>query len=219
MPKLKQAKLPFVKIPALPVKEQKCKEEPNLKQATLSSLKGVVVVEDLQRRKNILDNPRESDEIILTTLNYLMQKRPCKEVIDSTGIALTMKKLEKHSNTEISQKAKELRKSWKPNDSTKCQPTVEVRYDNLTRHIRRKAVQLFCEALGGQEEDDKLADSVEREIFHKCERLISKTYRKNVRKIVFILRHQETKKNELKQGDVTFVQFVANNINLPQRRS
>jgi len=181
---------------------------PKLMQATLSSLKGVVIVEDFQRHKNVLENSGESKEVILTTLSYLNKKKPCKEVISSIGIGQTLKKLQEHSDEEIVAAVKNLCKYWELEGEIKIQPTVEVRYDNLTRHIRRNALRLFTEALGGKEEDEKLADILEKEIFHQNKRLISKSYRKTVRKIVFTLRHKENEKIALKSGKVTQVEFV-----------
>ncbi|GFS56263.1 transcription elongation factor A N-terminal and central domain-containing protein 2 [Trichonephila clavipes] len=180
-----------------------------LKQATLTSLKGVVVVEDFIRHKNILNNQKESEETILNTLDDLTKKRPCKEVISSTGIGNSLQVLGNHINERIANKAKKLIELWELDGSSKKQPTVEVRYDNLTRHIRRRAVRLFTEALGGQEADEKSADILEKEIFYKCKRLISKSYKRTVRKIVFVLRHQEKRRKALKKGQITHSQLVS----------
>ncbi|GFT27457.1 transcription elongation factor A N-terminal and central domain-containing protein 2 [Nephila pilipes] len=179
-----------------------------LKQATLTSLKGVVVVEDFIRHKNILNNPKESEETILNTLDNLRKKKPSKEVISTTGIGNTLQVLENHSNERIVNEVKKLIKLWELNGSSKSQPTFEVRYDNLTRHIRRSAVRLLTETLGGQETDEKFADTLEKEIFYKCNRLTSKSYKRTVRKIVFVLRHQEKRREALKKGQTTHVQFV-----------
>ncbi|PRD29539.1 UNVERIFIED_CONTAM: Transcription elongation factor A N-terminal and central domain-containing protein 2 [Trichonephila clavipes] len=206
-----------------------------LKQATFTSLKGVVVVEDFIRHKNILNIQKESEETILNTLDDLTKKRPCKEVISSTGIGTftflilliylillnvlknitgttesnSLQVLGNHINERIANKAKKLIELWELDGSSKKQPTVEVRYDNLTRHIRRSAVRLFTEALGGQEADEKSADILEKEIFYKCKRLISKSYKRTVRKIVFVLRHQEKRRKALKKGQITHSQLVS----------
>lgn len=179
-----------------------------LKQATLTSLKGVVVVEDFIRHRNILNNKIESEETILNTLDDLTKKKPCKEVISSTGIGNTLQVLENHLNEKIAKKAKKVIKFWELDGSSKNQPTVEVRYDNLTRHVRRTAIRLFTEALGGQEIDEKCADILEKEIFYKCRRLISKSYKRTVRKIVFVLRHQEKRREAFKKGYITHLQLV-----------
>ncbi|CAL1293076.1 unnamed protein product [Larinioides sclopetarius] len=180
-----------------------------MKQATLTSLKGVVVVEDFTRYKNALDNQEESEENVLRILNSLKEKKPCKDVISSTGIGKTLQTLENHPNKRITTEVAKLIQMWDLLGSSKRQPTVEVRYDNLTRHIRRTSVRLFAEALGGQENDEQCADILEKEIFHKCNKLITKSYKRTVRKIVFTLRHQEKKRKALKKSETTHLQFVA----------
>lgn len=188
---------------------------PRLIQTTISSLKGVVVVEDFIRHKNILDNAGESEECVLNALNYLKKKKPCKEVINSTGIGPTLKSLLNHSNADIANEAKNLRDYWAIDTTTsKSQPTVEVRYDNLTMHIRKTSVNFFLKELGGAEVDEKLADVVEREIFHKCKRLISKSYRRTVRKVVFILRHHKDQNEALKEGQISPTEFVKKYLRL-----
>lgn len=181
---------------------------PKLKQATISSLKGVVVVEDFIRYKNVLDNPNESDDYKLNALNHLKQKKPAKEIIINTGIGTTLKTLINHPNEDIKNEVKKLCESWDIDAKTKHQPTIEVKYDNLTLHIRRTSVKFFLKELGGEEEDEKLADIVEKEIFHKCKRLISKSYRKTVRKIIFVLRHESSENSALKQGKISPTEFV-----------
>lgn len=179
-----------------------------LKQATISSLKGVVVVEDFQRHKNVLENPVESKENILKSLSYLKKKKPCGEVISSIGIGETLQNLQKHSDDDVVIAVKDLCNYWKLDSDKKTQPTIEVRYDNFTRYFRRNAVKLFTSALGGTEEDEKIADVLEREIFHQNKRLLSKSYKKMVRKIVFALRHRESEKTSLKNGTITQVELV-----------
>lgn len=58
------------------------------------------------------------------------------------------------------------------------------------------------------QEDEKLADILEREIFHKCKRLISKSYRKTVRKIIFVLRHEKSENIAFKEGKISPTEFV-----------
>ncbi|XP_054724232.1 transcription elongation factor A N-terminal and central domain-containing protein 2-like [Uloborus diversus] len=181
---------------------------PKLKQATLSSLKGVVIMEDFIRHKNLLNNEDESDDAKLESLTYLKGKKPSKEIISSTGIGAVLRSFENHGNKKIADEAKDLCKFWELHTSQKCQPTVEVRYDNLTRHIRRTSTRLFAAELGDGEEDEKTADALEKEIFHKCNRFISKSYRKTVRKITFVLRHDGAEKEAFKNGKISPSQFV-----------
>ncbi|XP_035207545.1 transcription elongation factor A N-terminal and central domain-containing protein 2-like isoform X1 [Stegodyphus dumicola] len=179
-----------------------------LKQATLSSLKGVVVVEDFLRHKNVLESEDETEDVILKSLSYLKMKKPAKEVLSSTGIGVVVKALENHTSEKISNEAKNLSKLWVLDGECKRQPTVKVRYDNLTRHIRRTSVKFFLKELGENEKNEKIADILEREIFNQSNRLISKSYKKTVRKIIFVLRHDAAENAALKNGKVTPVSFA-----------
>ncbi|GIX87822.1 transcription elongation factor A N-terminal and central domain-containing protein 2 [Caerostris darwini] len=179
-----------------------------MKQATLTSLKGVVVVEDLLRHKSILDNSKETEDII-NALNYLKKKKPCKEVIASTAIDKSLQELKSNPNKSIVEEAEKLINLWELNGSSKIQPTFEVRYDNLTRHIRRNAVRLFTEALGGLESDEICADTIEKEIFHHYKRLISKPYKKTVRKVVFMFKHQKKEREALRKHQMSYMQLLA----------
>ena len=51
-----------------------------LKQSTLHSLAGVVVLEDLQRARQQLESHTESEETKCRLLRQLREKRPAKEV-------------------------------------------------------------------------------------------------------------------------------------------
>ncbi|GIZ01829.1 transcription elongation factor A N-terminal and central domain-containing protein 2 [Caerostris extrusa] len=114
-----------------------------------------------QDTKSILDNSKETEDII-NALNYLKKKKPCKEVIASTAIDKSLQELKSNPNKSIVEEAEKLINLWELNGSSKIQPTFDVRYDNLTRHIRRNAVRLFTEALGGLESDEICADTIEK---------------------------------------------------------
>lgn len=66
-------------------------------------------------------------------------------------IGKTLKSLENHPNEDIVNEVKRICELWELTSEVKRQPTVEVRYDNLTLHIRKTSVKLFLKELGGQE--------------------------------------------------------------------
>ena len=65
-------------------------------------------------------------------------------------VGKTLKALENHPNKDIVSGAKKLSEYWELNVQ-KHQPTMEVRYDNLTLHIRKTSVKFFLKELGGNE--------------------------------------------------------------------
>ena len=75
-------------------KKSEC-ETKHLKQTTLQSLAGVVVLEELEHAKNILESEHETTERKLEVLNGLKNKKPSKEVLVKVGIGKTVKKLGK----------------------------------------------------------------------------------------------------------------------------
>ena len=67
----------------------------HLKQTTLQSLAGVVVIEELEQAKKVLESEHETAERKLEVLSRLKSKKPSKEVLVKVGIGKTVKKLSK----------------------------------------------------------------------------------------------------------------------------
>ena len=67
----------------------------HLKQTTLQSLAGVVVLEDFVQAKKILESDEETIERKLDVLQGLKNKKPSKEVLIKVGIGKTVRKLSK----------------------------------------------------------------------------------------------------------------------------
>ena len=89
------------------------KQEPRKVQSSLFSLKGVVVVEDLVRAKKLLKEEHVEEERKVTVLRELGEKRPSTELLESTGIGRTVRKLSKEGEGEVKVEATKVYRSWK----------------------------------------------------------------------------------------------------------
>ncbi|KAK7079463.1 Transcription elongation factor A N-terminal and central domain-containing protein 2 [Halocaridina rubra] len=190
-----------------------------MKQATIESLSGVVIIEDLERAKIILGRSDTSVELKVDTLQSLRQKNPAKEVLLKTGIGKTVHKLCKHENEQIAKEATGVYKKWKESVLSKVsRPLMEVECDQKTKDFRNLARQMLlgslrtkysvekdsktgkCESSDGKKKSktdsktsnsvEDLAEYIEREVYSVCNRKATNPYRRTIRKLVFGLRHQ-----------------------------
>lgn len=184
-----------------------------MKQATIESLSGVVVIEEFERAKIILERSDTSVELRLNTLKNLMLKNPAKEVLSKTSLGKTVHKLCKHENEDIAAEAKKVYKKWKANILSKInRPLIEVECDAKTQNFRRIARQMLLGSLRtkhepgnedlteaneskikkkSKEKDElgDLAEYIEREVYQTTNRKINNSYKRTIRKLVFSLRH------------------------------
>ncbi|XP_023220438.1 transcription elongation factor A N-terminal and central domain-containing protein 2-like [Centruroides sculpturatus] len=182
--------------------------EKKTKQATLESLKGVVVIEDILRHKAILEWKNQEVENMLRSLEELSKKTPSKEILISTKIGHLVHKLCKHTNSEVSEKAKHLYEDWKTHILSKMnKPSIEVRSDIQTEKFREVAKRLLAESLN-KKESSKLVNLLEKQIFHLCKRLINKNYRRTVRKVVFTIKNSPTVSEKLKLGKLSVEELL-----------
>lgn len=186
-------------------KSRKNSEDKNLKQSTLQSLAGVVVIEELEEAKRILESDEESVERKIQVLKRLRHKKPCKEILVKVGIGKSVRKIGKKcfsTTGELSESQVKLQKlsysvyvDWKKELERKVEiqsRKIEVKSDKETVRLRQAAVKFLSEALeeyGSNASDLKdLSARIEKEIFDQSKGLVNSSFRKLSRRIVFALK-------------------------------
>lgn len=164
------------------------------KQSTLESLAGVVVLEDLRSKKELLENKDTSKESKIKALKELSSKKPCKEVLVQVGIGKTVKNLSKEaSDPDVKRLAGEVYLAWRRELERRVeaeQNRIQVLSDLETERLRAASKKFLFSALSAKniKNAEKLASAAEEEIFSKSKKLVGKNYRRLSRRVVFHLR-------------------------------
>ncbi|KAH3749058.1 transcription elongation factor A N-terminal and central domain-containing protein 2-like [Dreissena polymorpha] len=185
--------------------------KPKLKQATIESLKGVVVIDDVLRHKSRLQLATSSKEEKLNSLEQLGKKIPPRHVMMDTKIGKVINKLRKSEDADIRRAAKKVYVKWKTHFVDHIErPMIEVKCDLKTETTRTKARNLLCNALK-VENGSELAQAIERETFHEHKRLISNAYKRTIRNLMFVLTNQADIRTKVLAGEITVTDFVKTN--------
>ena len=128
-------------------KRNKSPKKKLLRQSTLQSLSGVVVIEELEEFKIILESDQASKEKKLTVLNKLLGKNPSKEVLIKVGIGKTVRSLRKIGDPtdgkikEIQKLSDKVYKKWRSELERKVElkhNPISVKSDKVSYHLAKK---------------------------------------------------------------------------------
>jgi len=195
-------------------------QKKSLRQSTLHSLAGVVVIEELEQYKTILESDNESVEKKLEVLNKLLAKNPSKEILIKVGIGKTVRRLSRGGDgsddkrEEVERLSDKVYRKWRYELERKIvlrSTPITVKSDKETERLRESSVKFLRSALIKEESQagrDSLCRGLEVEIFNQSQKLVNNSYRKLSRKVIFGLQSQD-RRSDLVSGRVSIREFVS----------
>ena len=115
-------------------KRNKSPKKKLLRQSTLQSLAGVVVIEEFEQYKITLESDQASQEKKLTVLNKLLDKNPSKDVLIKVGIGKTVRSLRKIGDPtdrkikEVQKLSDKVYKKWR----SELERKVELKHNPIS---------------------------------------------------------------------------------------
>jgi len=156
------------------------------KQRTLNSLRGVVVLEDIDAFVTKLKSSEVGNDEKLKILKKLLKKQPSTEIIANSGIGKVVKKLMlKEQDPEIAKAARQVKIRWQNlierRVVLKNGEKPEVISDLETRTTRNKALKFFRGKY--KEVPEQTLVNLEKALFNHFRPVIGGKYRRSARKI------------------------------------
>lgn len=190
-----------------------------IRQSTLHSLPGVVVLEEIEEANEILQSEHVNEGKKIDILTSLRRKRPAKEILIRVGIGRTVRKLSKleSASSLLRELSGQVYKVWREHIEETVErgiKTVQVQSDTETYRLRTAASKFVSHSLYSETQkltpkQKYLVESIEKEVFARSNKLVNKTYRQLSRKIVFALKHKTEFKEAVISGQVSVQQLVA----------
>ncbi|XP_019620519.1 PREDICTED: transcription elongation factor A N-terminal and central domain-containing protein 2-like [Branchiostoma belcheri] len=198
-----------VRLPRETAAKAKSKSQGKVyKQATIESLQRVVVIDDIERLKVTLELEGQASGVLLEALTELNKKIPSKQVLLSTKIGHAVNKLKRHEDKEVASLARSIVYKWKHFiQEQDNKPVLEVRCDLKTEKTRTSGRRMLADSLG-LEEGHLLPENIERETFHECKRLLDRSYKRTMRKLIFTLKGNEDTRKLVLSGELAVKDLV-----------
>ena len=147
---------------------------------------------------------------MIENLNKLRKKIPSREVLQKTKLGITLNKLRKHQDADVAKLAQEIRAEWKLYFKEKLEkPMIEVKSDEKTEKTRRNAKQMLAQSLK-LDNDHNIVNALEKEVFHRKNRLLNGPYQRTIRALTFALRNKEDVRDQVASGEMGIGHFIDN---------
>ena len=183
-----------------------------LRQSSLFNLKGVVVLEEVERDDKRLNDETVSEEEKVAILRRLHDKTPSTKVITETGIGRTVRRLSKDPRPVLSRQAKKVFIKWKAEverrEELKAKGPKEVACDEGTQLRRQTARRVLAAAVKGQEGLTGTIAAIEKEVFDQNKHLVDSRYNRIVKRLAESLKREESHSRDLKSGELRVKAFV-----------
>ncbi|PAA74661.1 hypothetical protein BOX15_Mlig015510g3, partial [Macrostomum lignano] len=180
------------------------------RQVRITDMRGVVVVEDLYRYKEVLRAPeRWSPGQLLDTLNKLAAKQPSRELLKLTKIGAHVKRLTNHPDAEVARAASAICDSWLAHFiEVQSRQQLDVACDAACTEQRRRTRQLLAAALSCSE-DSPAAVGIERQLFFNYRSLVGHNYWQAARRLTAKLRSDASLRAAATAADADYKGLLA----------
>jgi len=186
----------LIKTPRNADNTVKFKSKKSPVQATLFSLPGVVVLEEINKQKALLEDKNTPSTKKASILKELLGKSPSTKIIIDTAIGKAVRKLKKDEDSTVRALAEKVFLKWKALLEKRVDTSanrITVKSDEDTERLRESSKKFILASLpSGLSSDDrtKAACRIEEEVFHQSNRLVHFKYRRLSRRVVFALKRE-----------------------------